>query len=131
MHDRPTASELLSIVAETLADVVVPATEPHARHQARVAANLCRIVARELDTPGAFELALADVEQTLGLLGTSGPNATDADRLALIAEAIRSIDDAQAAAIHGGIEALVRRKLDVAKPGYDAHDAAAEAGLIG
>ena len=46
--DRPTAPELLEIIAETLTTTVLPATAPHAQHQVRVAANLCRILEREL-----------------------------------------------------------------------------------
>jgi len=102
--DRPSAVELLEIVAETLRDVVVPATAPAAQHQARVAANLCRILAREL---AADELAEPELASSL----------VDAD-------------DEAASAAFTHVKALVRAKLAINKPGYDAHDAAAEADVI-
>ena len=40
-------------MARTLTDEVIPATEGSARHSARVVANLCRILARELEEPAA------------------------------------------------------------------------------
>lgn len=102
--DRPTAAELLEIVAETLTESVVPATASHAQHHARVAANLCRILARELHTEPAPALALPD-----SLVG---------------------VDDATAAAHFDDVLALVQAKLAVVKPGYDDHDAAKEAGIV-
>jgi len=62
-NDRPTAAELLEIVAETLSGIVVPATAPHVRHQARVAANLCRVVARELASEAASDTSI-DLDAT-------------------------------------------------------------------
>jgi hypothetical protein len=102
--DRPTAIELLEIIAETLNDTVVPATAPHAQHQARVAANLCRILGREL-AAGALEVP----ELPVSLIGC---------------------DDATAAAAFDDVLALVRSKLAIAKPGYDTHDASAEAAIV-
>lgn len=99
VHDRPTATELLEIIAETLSDTVLAATAPHAQHQVRVAANLCRIVAREVE---ASDTASAEHREI-------------------------DLDSADA---HALVKALVRAKLAVAKPGYDAHDAAAEEALI-
>lgn len=48
MNDRPTAEELLGAVRRFLADDVVPALDGHLKYQARVAANVCAIVGREL-----------------------------------------------------------------------------------
>ncbi len=47
MNDRPTAAELLEAVRQFLSDEVVPALEGHLKYQARVAANVVAIVARE------------------------------------------------------------------------------------
>lgn len=126
MHDRPTAAELLEIVAETLSDTVVPATEPHARHQARVAANLCRVIARELNQAHAPESLLASIEADLGVAQAASTN----DRLANIARAIGSLGDDAVAPVHEQVAALVKSKLDVAKPDYYVHDAVAEAGVV-
>lgn len=102
--DRPTAAELLEIIAETLSDVVVPATGAAAQHQARVAANLCRILGREL-------------------------NADEARAPELAASLVDADDDAAAAAF-AQVKALVQAKLAINKPGYDAHDAQAEADVV-
>lgn len=107
---------------------MVPATAPHARHQARIAANLCQILARQADVPDAFELPLDSLDRALGL--ASGLNDTSTGRLEAIALAISSVDDATAEAIHDDVAALVKGKIDVAKPGYDNHDAAAEAHVV-
>ena len=53
MNDRPTAEELLEAVGRFLSDEALPALEGHLKYQARVAANVVRIVARELATEGA------------------------------------------------------------------------------
>lgn len=101
-NDRPTATELLEVIADTLRDEVVPATAPHAQHYARVAANLCQILARELTSPEA------DVVLPL----------------------LTSADDETAAAAYDQVVELVRAKIDVNKPGYDQHGAAEEAAII-
>ena len=101
--DRPTASELLEIIAETLSENVVPATAPHAQHQARVAANLCRILGREL----ADEAAAVSLPDSL-----------------------IHADEATAAEAFDDVLELVRSKLAVNKPGYDAHGANEERSII-
>lgn len=47
MNDRPTAGELLESVERFLRDDVIPALDSHLKFQARVAANVVAIVARE------------------------------------------------------------------------------------
>ena len=49
MQDRPTALELLKAVERFLDEQVVPNSEGSRRFHARVAANVLRIVARELE----------------------------------------------------------------------------------
>ena len=102
--DRPTPTELLDIIAETLQASVVPATAPHAQHQARVAANLCRILGREL--------------------------AADAAAMPELPASLIELDDQAAAEAFAEVQALVRAKLAINKPGHDAHDAAAEAAVV-
>jgi hypothetical protein len=48
MNDRPSATELLAAVERFLEETAVPALEGPAKYHARVAANVVRIVAREL-----------------------------------------------------------------------------------
>jgi len=102
--DRPTAAELLEIVAETLRETVVPATAAHAQHQARVAANLCAIVARELAAPS--------------------------EPLPPLPASLLDADDETAETAMDIVQDLVRTKLAINKPGYDAHDADAERHVI-
>jgi hypothetical protein len=102
--DRPTAVELLEIMAATLSQTVVPATAPHAQHQARVVANLCRVLGREL--------------------------AADKPTTVSIPPSLRDVDNATADDAYGHILELVRAKLAVNKPGYDAHGAAQERDIV-
>jgi len=50
VNDRPSATELLAAVERFLEETAVPALEGPAKYHARVAANVVRIVARELAT---------------------------------------------------------------------------------
>ena len=50
MNDRPDVAELLAAVERFLEESAVPALEGPAKYHARVAANVVRIVARELET---------------------------------------------------------------------------------
>ena len=50
MNDRPSATELLAAVERFLEETAVPGLEGPAKYHARVAANVVRIVARELAT---------------------------------------------------------------------------------
>lgn len=102
--DRPTAVELLEIMAATLSETVVPATAPHAQHQARVVANLCRVLGRELASEESPALELP--------------------------ASLLDVDDATAEAAYPDVVALVRAKLTVNKPGYDSHGAAEERSIV-
>lgn len=50
MNDRPSRMELLAAVERFLEETAVPGLDGPARYHARVAANVVRIVARELET---------------------------------------------------------------------------------
>ena len=66
VQPRPTAAELLAIVAEVLERDIVPALDGPVQHHARVAANLVAIVERELRlAPGAAIDELAAVDSLL------------------------------------------------------------------
>ena len=49
MNDRPSSRELLDAVEGFLRQDLIPSVDGHLRYQARVAANVVAIVARELD----------------------------------------------------------------------------------
>jgi hypothetical protein len=71
MNDRPSAEELLEAVGRFLADEAVPGLEGHLKYQARVAANVVRIVARELAL--SDEHARAEWQRLAALLGDDAP----------------------------------------------------------
>jgi hypothetical protein len=114
LYGRPTAAELIAAVADFLDNNVRAATGPNnqptdtaqVNFHARVAANVLRIVERELhDGPAA------DVNAALAELGY-----TDETKLAMAIRA-GNLDD-RGADVLAGLRTIVRRRLDVAHPGY-------------
>jgi hypothetical protein len=107
IYGRPTAAELVAAVADFLDNDVRFATEGHVNFHARVAANVLRIVKRELTDTSA-----AEVTATLADLGFADE--------AELAAAIRAgaLDD-RAADVLATLRTLVRHRLAVAHPGYD------------
>jgi len=108
LFGRPTAAELVAAVAEFLDGEVRSATTGAVNFHARVAANALRIVERELLD------SQADAPQTaLSELGYA-----DED---VLAAAIRAGDlDGREAEVMSCLRELVRHRLAVAHPGYDA-----------
>ena len=106
LYGRPTAAELVAAVADFLDNDVRAATEGQVNFHARVAANVLRIVGRELSDDSA-----ADVTGRLAGLGFADE--------AQLAAAIRAgaMDD-RAADVLPTLRALVGRRLAVAHPGY-------------
>jgi hypothetical protein len=114
LYGRPTAAELVAVVADFLDNDVRAATGADGRladagqvnFHARVAANVLRIVERELlDGPAA------DVSAALEELGFSDE--------AELAAAIRAGDvDDRPGDVLAALRTVVRRRLDVAHPGY-------------
>ena len=106
LYGRPTAAELVAAVADFLDNDVRAATEGQVNFHARVAANVLRIVERELldESASAVTDALGELEFT--------------DE-AQLAAAIRAgeLDDS-AADVLPVLRALVRHRLAVAHPGY-------------
>lgn len=107
MTNRPTAAELVAAVADFLDDDVRAATTGQVGFHARVAANVLRIVERELrDSAGA------SVDAALQGLGY-----TDEDSLAA---AIRGGQlDERAEDVMACLRVLVRHRLSIDHPGYD------------
>jgi hypothetical protein len=115
IYGRPTAAELVAAVADFLDNDVRSSIQPDGRladagqvnFHARVAANVLRIVERELTDGSA-----AEVTATLADLGFADE--------AELAAAIRAgaLDD-RAADVLATLRTLVRHRLAVAHPGYD------------
>lgn len=114
MYGRPTAAELVAAVAGFLEHEVRDATRPDGRladagavnFHARVAANVLRIVEREL-----LDTSSAEVTDALGALGF--------DDETHLAAAIRAgeLDD-RAADVLPVLRTVVRHRLDINHPGY-------------
>src|SRR5687767_2809488 len=124
MQDRPTAPQLLDALAELLFADVRAWVPREKRFQILVAANLCAVVARELragERPSA-----TDADLFRSLLGEGGakppPGEADAAAREAAAELARRIRagklDAEIEDVAARLSAHVRRKLDVARPGY-------------
>jgi predicted nucleic acid-binding protein len=125
-QDRPDAAELLEAVAEFLFADVREWVPREKRFQVLVAANVCAVVARELragEEPLREDLALFRE-----LLDEPPADPSD-DELAgevgrareELARRIRSGElDARLDELTGRLRDHVRRKLEVARPGYDA-----------
>ena len=114
-QDRPTAAELLDSVAEYLFAELRPEVPREQRFKVLVAANVCATVAREIragDRPDREDLALFGE-----LLGREVDDSRAA--AAELAEWIRSgeLDD-RIDELVPRLEEHVRRKLDIARPGY-------------
>ena len=117
MQDRPTAPELLESVAEYLFAELRPEVPREQRFKVLVAANVCAVVAREIragDAPDEEDLKL--FEELLGK-DVDDPRAAAAELSARIrsGELDERIDE-----LAPRLEEHVRRKLEIARPGYDA-----------
>jgi hypothetical protein len=123
MNDRPTAAELLAAVERFLEESAVPALEGPAKYHARVAANVVRIVARELATEDEHA-----AREWQGLAALLGDAEKPAERTAL-ADAIRARNEELVRRIRAGeadtgpwrealiahLSRVVADKLDVAQ----------------
>ena len=122
MQDRPTAAELLRDIAELLEGDVLAATAGPVRHHVRVAANLARIVQRELEL--GREANFRERALLGDLLGVDG---STAELNAELAKRLRANDDADLArAAWPVLLAITLDKLAIDKPGHDAYDFAGE-----
>lgn len=117
-YDRPTAAELVAAVREFLENDVMRATEGRVAFHARVAANVCALVERELaQSDEARDGARAALTPLLD--PPPGPDVTIHAIETRLAAAIRTgTIPARDPAVLAAVRARVRTKLDVAHPGY-------------
>ena len=107
-HDVPTAAQLVEAVREFLEGDVAAATDGRVRFHARVAANVCAIVERELALGPAQAEASAARLASLGVVDEAG-----------LAAAIRRGDlDDRYDEVAAAVRETVRDKLLVANPRY-------------
>lgn len=124
MIDRPDAERLLLAVADALSADVVAALSPGAsdpeaaaaaRYTVRIAANLCRILAREAALgPQAETATVADLRSLLGRNDGSLEELS-----AALDETLRDgAVDLDARSVHRVLAASVERRLAIARPSY-------------
>ena len=126
MNDRPSVTELLAAVERFLEETAVPALEGPAKYHARVAANVVRIVARELATEDAH--LAREWDGLTALLG--GETAAKPSERTLLREAIVARNDELVRRIRAGdsdagpwraalldhLSRMIADKLDVSQP---------------
>ena len=107
IYGRPTAAELVAAVADFLDNDVRASSEGQVNFHARVAANVLRIVERELRDDSTV-----DVTDALAGLGY-------ADEAALAAAIRAGQLDERGTDVLPVLRTLVRHRLAIAHPGYD------------
>lgn len=130
-QDLPTAVELLEVAASFLDNEVVPATTQSLQYRVRIAANVMRIIGRELQHEESH--LRGEVKALAQLLEVAQPRAGTAQKLrhnalALNGELCERIR--AGAADHGEfrertfevVRAIVENKLETANPAYLAAD---------
>jgi AcrR family transcriptional regulator len=129
MQERPDAAELLEAVAEYLFAELRPEVPKQQRFRVLVAANVCAVVARELRAGEAPDRE--DLELFGELLGEKLEPSDDPAALpsqareaaAELAKRLRSGElDERIGDLAPRLEEHVRRKLEVARPGYAGGD---------
>ena len=102
MQDRPTSIELLEAAADFVDRELVPAVEGARQFQARVVANVMRIVAREIKMEDP--LVRTEVKALARLLGHDAPH-------------LHSLDDLRTAAVGMGEELTAKIRAGEADDG--------------
>ena len=93
MQDRPTAQELLGTIAELLERDVLEATQGPLRHRVRVAANLCRILEREVEL--APQQEAREIELLSQVLGTAAAGRGARELSQELVERLQAGDDSE------------------------------------
>jgi len=120
MQPRPSAIEILSVVAEVLERDIVPALSGPAQHHARVAASLVGIVERELRLgPEQREREAAMLADALADRVSPDDLVAARARFAASLRAGAADDDTANAETWARLFASVRDDLAISKPGHD------------
>ncbi len=136
MQDRPTAIELLEAAADFVDREIVPVAEGPRQFQARVVANVMRIVAREIQMEDP--MLRREIRALATLLNESEPHLHGLDDLrkaaidlnSRLAEKIRAGDADRGpwrADVLRVVRGIVEDKLRIANPRYLEADLAARA----
>lgn len=125
MQHPPSASQLLTAVAELLNDEILPALSGPVQHKARVAASLVSIIEREIrlgpDAQSEEHRLLGEIFD-LTASGIANPP-EDLDSLRLTVATHLRNGAASEPEVHAQVwerlMQIVRADLSIAKPGYD------------
>ncbi len=124
MQDRPTARELLATLSTFFDEELLPSLTGPLQYRVRVAANLVKILERELELGPTHDrderaalAALVDCDANDDLIANN-------TRLSEAIEAGRF--DRQPEPLWRALMAITRAKLAVVKPPYDAYDGSIE-----
>jgi hypothetical protein len=120
MQFRPDATELLADIASLLEDKVIDAVSGPLQHQVRVAANLARIVEREVRLGQAS--GAAERGRLAAFVTDDGDLVAMRKRLCERLMGSEPIADDERRAIYDALVATVRADVAISKPGYDAWD---------
>jgi hypothetical protein len=124
MQDRPTARELLATLSTFFDEELLPSLTGPLQYRVRVAANLVKILERELELGPAH-----DRDERAALAALVDCDAND-DLIAIntrLGEAIEAGRfDRQPEPLWRALMAITRAKLAVVKPPYDAYDGSIE-----
>ncbi len=133
MQDRPTSVELLEAAADFVDREIVPAIEGARQFQARVVANVMRIVAREIQMEDSA--VRTEVKAFARLLGRDAPHlhslddlrkasTTMAEELSARIRAGEADESARRAEVLSVVRQSVENKLRIANPRYLERDVA-------
>src|SRR5262245_39976859 len=128
MQDRPTARELLATLTTFFEEELLPSLTGPLQYRVRVAANLVKILERELalgpDHDAGELRALVDLLAARSDEATSGAHTEKLAALnARLSEAIAAGRfDASPGPLWFALMTVTRNKLAVVKPGYDSYD---------
>lgn len=106
LHDAPDAADLVSVVAELLAEQVMPALDGELRWQVRIAANVLTIVARELREDPEVAQAYAEGLRSMGF-------STDNELCAAVRDGSFRYDDRDLRTL---VAAAVEARLRASRP---------------
>jgi hypothetical protein len=124
MQDRPTAAELLATLNTFFEEELLPSISGPLQYRVRVAANLVRIIEREL------LLGPAHDRNEHAALRTLVGGGDDEDLVALNARLCDAIAagafDSDPGPLWSALMDVTRAKLAVVKPGYDGYDGSIE-----
>ncbi len=117
MQYRPSATELLEDIASLLEHEVLDAVSGPLQHRVRVAANLTRIVQREVAL--GTDNATAERERLVAFVDTNGDMKDVRARLAAKLRDPAPLADGEQQALYGALLATIKADLGISKPGYD------------